>query len=224
MTEAAIAITDISAETLGMNPNDQMAKRFADETRRDIGIKMKYVSPPGALGLPELLDERRCGFAVPDAVFRVARGALYDRVLLWCEIPDADFGETGKASKSIYLPPTSQKANQEKSPRCLIVGAGLQALDVLRSNGSDLGHIVYLVHLNPWWIPCGRSQEGTEWWVRVVSAGDLGADEDLANDMQAGKVTVVEHDDGLVRLCRVEDDKTAELLNKPILPEMSPGY
>lgn len=221
MTEA-MAIGDISAATLGLNPDDQMARRFADTTKRNLEAAMKYVSPAGALNLPDLLDERRRGYAIPDAVFRVAAGALYDRVILW-PLPDADL-TPDRASKSIYLPETSVRANQEKSPRSLIVGAGLQALDVLRSNGADLGHVVYLVHLNPWWIPCGRSAEGTDWWVRVVSAGDLGASEDLAGEMRAGKIHVVEHDDGLVRLCRVDDDKTAELLNKPIMPEMSPDY
>lgn len=219
MDETSIAISDVTAETMGLNPDDQMAKRFADTARRELEEALQYVSPAYTFRIPELLDKRRMGFAIPDRVFQIA--PMFERVFLW-PLPDAGM-DARKASKSLWLPENSVTANEQKSPRCLIVGAGMRALDILRSNGSDLGHIVYLVHLNPWWIPCGRNANGKEWWVRVVSVGDIGADEDLATEINAGRAEVVEDDDRLCRLVRHEDGAT-EMLGRPLEPGVSPEY
>lgn len=215
----AVEITQqATIELTGLNPKDPMvgplARRLTEEAKRDWAARMKYVSPAGALRLPERLDVRRLEFAVPDQVFRIA--ALFDRILLW-PLPDADMGE-GMASEHIHFAETKRKDEEFRRPRCLLVAAGLQALDVLRSNGSDVGNIVYILHLNPWWIPVGKSREGMDWYVRACSVGDLCGDEDLARELRDGSLEFAEGDDGLMRVKR--DNK----LLAPIRPSMREDY
>lgn len=201
--EVAFDITPEKAmELSGLNPKDPfagpLARRLTEEAQRDWAARMKYVSPAGALKLPARLDARRLEYAVPDAVFRI--GGLFERILLW-PLPDADMGD-GMASEHIHFPETKRKDEDLRRSRCLLVAAGVQALDILRSNGSDIGNMVYLLHLNPWWIPVGKSREGTEWYVRACAVGDLCGDEDLERDRREGIVKYVEGDDGLLRIER----------------------
>jgi hypothetical protein len=192
-----------------------LARRLTDEAKREWDVRMKYVSPAGELGLTKRLDARRLEYAVPDQVFRIA--GLFDRILLW-PMPDADMGE-GMASEHIYFAETKRKDEEYRRSRCLLVGAGIQALNELRSNGTDLGDIVYILHLNPWWIPVGKSREGVEWHVRACSVGDLCGNEDLAQELRAGTIRYEEDkDDGLIRVLR--DGKRLE----PIRPSMREDY
>lgn len=205
------------AKQVGLNPADPMVgpmlRKLTDEARRDFDLRMECVSPRETLNLPELLDKRRIEYAVPDGAFRIA--ALFDRVLLW-PIPDADV-EEGKGSKLIHLPETTRKNEDYRRPRCLLIGAGIQALDILRSNGVDLGHIVFLLHLNPWWVPIQKSQWGMEWSVRVCQVGDLCGDEDLGLQLRSGEISYEEDpDDHLLRIKQRE--------GKPIRPSMREDY
>ncbi len=212
--EAAMAVSDISATTMGLNASDPMAQRLADDYRREMEHRMEHVSPLGTMNLPALLDERRVGHAVPDSAFRL--GPLFDQVVLW-PLEEADLGD-GKISEHLFAAPSSRSNDELKSPRCLILDAGVLAIDQLRSNGADIGHIVYIIHLNPWWIPCGRSKRGKDWYVRLVTADRVVGSEDFAREKREGKVRIVEDAQG--RACIERDGKRLS----PIQPTPSPDY
>src|SRR5678816_156839 len=130
-------IQNINAASLGFNPHDAMAQRLADDTRKNLELQAKYVSPPGAFGLSPLLDERRVKMLIPDGAFRIA--CAFDRILMW-PLADSTFGE-GKASEHIFFADVGREQDAMTSPRGVVISAGLEALDVLRTNGMDVGHI-----------------------------------------------------------------------------------
>jgi len=147
-------------------------------------------SPPGALGLPGKLELRRQQYNIPDEAFEMH--AAFDRILLWQVDPLYQEKETIKntfAGTSILMPETSSKRVRDETPRGVIVSAGLQALDNLRSNGLDVGHLVNFVRLSPWRIPIA-SYEGNLIYLIVLRDGDLIASEDLQQSVRSGKAGV----------------------------------
>jgi len=109
----------------------------------------KQISPPGALGLPPLLDEKRLRYRMIDDVFK--RQPLFDYVYVW-QLPETelDFGE-----EHILVPDEVKNRIAKSMPRGVIVAAGLGALDVLRSNCIELGHTVTFMRFSPWMLPIG---------------------------------------------------------------------
>lgn len=161
---------------------------YVAEAQKDIAEK---VALPGALGLPALLEKRRLEWEIPDGVFKTCPGALFDRILLW-QIPllaktkqDAVTFGGGLIAKSDQ----SKDKEQREAPRAVIVGAGLQALDSLRSHGVDLGHIVYFSKNTVYSIQvdyiAGKYQR-----VSIARDGDLILSEDLAEAFAKGEVRV----------------------------------
>lgn len=169
------------------------------------------MAPPGALGLPALLEERRLKYGIPDGAFK--QQALYDRLLV-CQIPEWEgdtYGDT-----QILMPESGKKRMEESAPRGVIVSAGLLALDHLRSHGSDIGHIVKFVRLAPWRLICDMIG-GHEFPLLVLRSGDLIADEDLAARLRAGSTKVAadaEHGHHLV-----DGDGVRMSPGKPYIPE-----
>lgn len=156
-----------------------LAKRLEDEWR-------KHVSPAGAIkGLPPLLEQRRLEYMIPDAAF--GRACMFDKVLLF-QIPmweQETYGDT-----RIIMPESGQERVEESAPRGIIVSAGLQALGVLYSHGSGLGHKVLYVHLTPWRVPF-MMISGHELYLIPLRVGDLVADEDAGAALCSGDMELV---------------------------------
>lgn len=161
---------------------------YVEETQKELPTK---VSAPGTLGLPALLDKRRIDWEIPDGVFKTAPGALFDRILLY-QIPllaknkaDAATFGGGLIAKSDQ----SKDKEQREAPRAVVVGAGLRALDSLRSHGVDLGHIVYFSKNTVYAIQvdyiAGKFER-----VSLAREGDLILSEDLAKALLAKEARV----------------------------------
>lgn len=195
---------------------------YVAETAKAVAEKL---ATPGTLGLPPLLEKRRLEWEIPDGVFRACPGALYDRILLW-QIPllaktkeEAITFGGGLIAKSDQ----SKDKEQREAPRAVVVGAGLQALDSLRSHGVDLGHIVYFSKNTVYAIQvdyiAGKFQR-----VSVARDGDLILSEDLAAAYADGtvKVSLIEDMDpmGIRTRRHYLMDSKAQFLNPlPPLPE-----
>lgn len=148
----------------------------------------KYVSPAGALGLPGKLDLERRKYGIPDSVFSVE--AVYDRIFIY-QLPRV-FGDLIEGT-SLVKPESVRKREEESTPRGVIVSAGLKALDNLRSNGMDLGHVVNFIRLSPWKLTL---QEicGMEINVLILRDGDIIASEELPKLRSMGVVSTVRAD------------------------------
>jgi hypothetical protein len=174
-------------ENLGevYNLEDDMAFEEAMKTVESIVRVRKVMSPPGTLKLPPLLEERRWEYGITDGAF--AFQPFHDRIALH-QTPQWK-GEASSPEGEIVLAPIGKKRERESNPEGVLVGAGLQALDELRSNGIDLGHQVTFIRQAPW-----RKRvdlvDGHEYHVLLLRVGDLIGSLDLANFLREGRVKI----------------------------------
>jgi len=174
---------------------------------------------PGSLGLPKLLDERRIQYAIPDGFFR--EQACFDRVFLFqVRLSGREtFVDDGK----IVLSQMGKQRELESAPYGILVSAGLPALDQLRSNGIDLGHIVGFIREAPWRKPVDVV-DGVEYYNMLLTVGDITGSIDLASALVSGQCAIhgreLTSDDGIVTVEHVYKDREGKLWNpsQPFIP------
>lgn len=145
------------------------------------------MSPPGALGLPLLIEQRRLRYGIVDSCFAVQ--AAYDRILVFQIEPEWAQGET-YGSGPIVMTETARRRSKEEAPRGVIVSAGLKALDNLSSNGMTLGHIVHFLRLHPWRLPVDLI-DGIPEHLIILRDGDIVGSEDLAASLHAKQSHII---------------------------------
>ena len=158
-----------------------------DTIKRGVDRCDLKVSGPGkVLGIPALLEERRLEYQIHDEAFKYQ--AVFDRVLVYM-IPEEWFkGETWGQSSIVMAQVTKDKESFQ-TPRGIIVSMGPIAMNELRSNGIDLGHIVKIVRHAPYRMPYGLAPgSGKEETLTVVRAMDMLCSEDLRSDLVKGRV------------------------------------
>lgn len=172
------AVGTADAESLGRREVELEAFRKARVAKMAKGAALK------AMRLPPLLAQRRLEFTIPDGAF--AQMPLYDRVLVY------QLGEKHFTEKvgSIFLPETTQERLHDEAPRGVIVGAGLKALDELRSNGCDLGHIVRFVKMAPYRLIVDFVNNKSVTCL-VMMSGHIVASEDLEEERRSGTKELV---------------------------------
>ena len=143
----------------------------------------KKMSPPGGLNLSELLEKRRFEFQIPDRAFD--EQPIFDRVHIWqiSAVKGETYGDTG-----IFMPESAQRRERENNPRGVLIAAGPAALDALRSNGVELGHLVAFIQLAPFRMSHGYDEQGKEDEVIVLSASDVTGSRDLRQKMLVGDI------------------------------------
>ena len=166
--------------------NAQQWDRKKEEMGREERVRLDRMSPKGALHLPPLLDARRLEWLITDGAFAMA--PLYNRVYVH-QIPSSY--SVGKKKGLIHTPDTVAARELRACHRGVLVSAGALALDALRSNGVDLGHIVHYIHVNPWRLFVDYA-EGIELQVLVMSVDCIAGSEDLADVLRSGaaKMTI----------------------------------
>ncbi len=147
---------------------------------------LKHMKPPGELGLPRLLDEKRIMWGIPDAAFTTAQ-ATFNKVLVW-QIPLSQ-SETYEGT-SIIKTQTTQRRDRMEAPRGIIISAGLQALDQLKSHGVDVGHTVGFCRVAPF-----RRQfttiGGVALYLIILHASDIIDSEDLCHALRSRQARVI---------------------------------
>jgi hypothetical protein len=128
-----------------MNPTIETNGRASAGLAVPMEELLRHISPEGALGLPRLLDEKRIQWGIPDEAFTHSQ-ACFNKVLVWQTPLNTDATYEGTL---ILKPDSVQKRDRMEAPRGVIVSAGLQALDALRSHGVDLGHTVGFCRVAP---------------------------------------------------------------------------
>ncbi len=151
------------------------------EAERLTPFLKKRMKEQGKLRIPDLLEVRRQKYAIPPGAFKMA--AVFDRVLLW-QIPQTEgdtYGDT-----QIVMPDTYKQAVRDEAPRGVVVTAGMTAMDSLRSNGMEIGHVVNFIRQAPWRIIVDNI-EGHDFQLLLMTAGDLTCSEDLQASILAGE-------------------------------------
>ncbi len=162
--------------------NAQQWDRKKEEMDRDAEVRTSLMSPKGSLGLPPLLDQRRLEWLITDGAFKIA--PLYNRVYIH-QIPRHKNKKMGK----IHMTDTTAGQQQRACHRGVIVSAGGLALDALRSNGVDLGHVVHFIHVNPYRLFVDYAV-GFEPQVLVMTVDQVAGSEDLAQAIRDGKASL----------------------------------
>lgn len=154
-----------------------------EEEKRRVARRRELMAPPGALGLPVLLEQRRQALAIPDDVFEFSQ-PIFDNVYLYAVPRHAE--KTFVKGGSIIM--TDQQADYEKhaTPRGLLIAAGAGALDYLWSNGVDLGHIVNFAKYTQWRMEAGMVELVSE-YVLPLKVGQLLGSEDLKRMLRNGE-------------------------------------
>lgn len=192
-----------------------LKKAIGDNTflERAARAAADHMSPPGSFKhVPKRLDEARLKYGIPDAAFR--RIAMYDRIFIF-QLPDNNT-ELAWEGSSIIAPESAQQREIQQTPRGVLVSAGLRALDELRSNGIDLGHVVNFNKLAPYRLRVA-TLGAIEFHLLVMRSGDVMASETLYDLLQEGRASI-EREDGK-HLVRFEGQERAEGRRDPFIPD-----
>jgi hypothetical protein len=119
----------------------------------------------------------------------------YDRIVVYMLPEDMATRDT-YAKGGVVVKPDAVKSQQKTvTPRGIIVAAGLGAMDHLRSNCIDLGHIVWVARFSPWRHVVERTTEGDIEFM-FLRSGDIVGSETLLDLIREGKVDAVVGEDG----------------------------
>ena len=147
--------------------------------------KESKMSPKDSLGLNERMEERRWDYGITDGAFCVQ--PLMDQVLIY----QISRNHTGVyEGTSIIMTSSAVRREQEQTPQGIIVAAGARALDTLRMNGIDIGHVVVFCRVAPWRIQ--TDSIGSKWEeVLVMEVGDIVGSVDLAEMLRSEEIKLV---------------------------------
>jgi hypothetical protein len=161
----------------------RLAEAAAERAEKLVAYREKNVAPPGEIpNIPPLLEARRLKYGIPDAFF--ASQPCNNRINVFQL--DADEGET-YGEGPIVKPEIAQQRSLEQTPKGILLGGGLKAMDHMYANGYWIGHVINFVCLNPWRKPIANL-DGHDLHVLVMTCGDVTDSDDLASYMRAGKV------------------------------------
>lgn len=175
--------------TTSLDDSERLRARDAEILKRQEAFK-GHTSPLGTLGLDRHLDEARVKFGIPDTAFDVA--ASYDRVFVF-QVSLLKDGKKGGDSM-IHLPDSTLDREKNKAPTGCIVSAGLRALDILKSNGHQLGDVVLHTNAVPYFVRFDNIS-GHDQHMIVLKAGQISGNYDLAERLKNRAVRLkLEHD------------------------------
>lgn len=135
-----------------------------------------------------LLERRVREFKIPKWPGRCS----FERVLIY-RIPD-DHAANEKTASGLLYKPSSRKATDEaRSPRGIIVSAGLEALDIMRAHGKKLGDLVWFAPWTPQRFEVGRTEKA-DIDFDFMNVGEIVLDEDEEKRIESGELTLVFQD------------------------------
>lgn len=157
---------------------DKEAEKFQN-AKKVAAELVKRMAPPGTYNIPPLLERRRIEYCIPNGSFEMQ--AAFDRILLH-QVPEEKetYGDTG-----IIMPEVYKKAKAQEAAKGIVISAGLSALDHLRSNGIDIGHMVRFCRLAPWRFEVEHVM-GVSYEVMILRDGDIIASLDLQESLKKG--------------------------------------
>jgi hypothetical protein len=181
-TEAAIAY---GARFL-VDTELEAAKKRTAEIRANM-------SPPGALGLPELLEAARLKWGIPDRAF--ATQAIFDRIHIFPIDFEGQKGDEQKetyGNSSIIRPETNKQRDLQNGHRGILISMGLTAADHCVSHGIELGHIVCTIRNAPHAQECMRLSDGRPMHYLIMRDGDLTGSETQREELLSGKTRIID--------------------------------
>lgn len=170
------------------DPEVQQLKEFQKRkiVAESIAEKLlKSLKPKGFYNIPEILDERRIHYAIPNGAFESY--PAFDKVYIW-QIPDRE-GDTFTDGGMILMPDQTISYRRNTAPRGVLISAGLKAMDALYSTGIEIGHLIRFKKFAPFILPV-EEIDGHPLSVCVMRDGDIEASEDLASKINQKLVEI----------------------------------
>jgi hypothetical protein len=154
-----------------------------------------------------LLDQRIRKFKIP----KWPGQAMYGRIIVY-RLPDKAAARESFTKGGLIVKPESVASDTKwRSPRGVIVSAGLQAMDILRGNGMGLGEIIWMASHTPWRFEVDRTTDGQSIEFFFMQAGDVVISEDLLGRMAGGSAQI-----------EIRDGKHQFLLEDSAVPRFDP--
>lgn len=171
----------IAKHKAGLDRIKGVAEAIADKVE-------KSILPRGSFAIPDLLDERRIEYSIPNGAFNTQ--PVFDRVFVYqvCEHDSVYYGDSSLILKTEH----AQDVARRITPRGILVAAGLQAMDSLHSAGIELGHFIKFQKMSPFDMTI-ETVDGHDLKVMVMRDGDIVSSEDIATQLNTGACKVVNH-------------------------------
>lgn len=179
MSRASARAGMVDLNAYNLKPMDEA------EIRRRSEERARKMSPAGALGLSEKLDRLRLEHGITDGYFE--HQCIWDRIFVFQTF--AFDSETFVPGGLIQLSDNDKKVERYSSPRGILIGAGLMALDALRSHGQELGDRVCFIQQAPWRMEVDRIGGSSEWML-IFRVGDISGNLDLAERLREKKARI----------------------------------
>jgi hypothetical protein len=179
-------VTGIGDDAL-LNAQFALGGQFANLVPNTTPPKKTQGNPRVTALLLKRIDESK---STPHPIPEAALGmqAMYDRLLVW-QFPDVNLGGEKYAGTTLYKAEETRERIWQSIPRGIIDSAGLGAMDAMKANGVDVGHIVHFVVNSPYRLPLDDHDKAH---VCLMRAGDLVASEDLARALDEGGCRIEE--------------------------------
>ena len=116
--------------------------------------------------------------------------ALFERVLIYIVPSEEEASETFAPGGAIIKPDTKREIDKARSPRGVIVSAGLAAMDILRGNGMQVGEVVRVAPFVPYRYDCGKDSEGRPIEFMFCNVADVVLSEDILQRLADGELEV----------------------------------
>ena len=169
---------------------DYIARRDSELEKAIEELKQNVASASQAdLGISELLEKQRQQHLIPTGCFGTR--PVFDWVHVY-QIGDKDrveLYETYGASK-IVMPENYREARRDQACRGVLLAAGPAALDMLRTNGIEVGHTVRFVKFSPFRL-LGDYVRSKEFWFLAMRAESIESSETLEQEIREKKAEVI---------------------------------
>src|SRR3990167_5395868 len=140
-----------------------------------------------------LLEKRIEEFQLPRCPYQPA----FDRIAVVVVPEDKAARDSFIKGGVIVKPKQTKDWETNTSARGVLVAAGLGALDVLRSHGMEVGHVVWVARLSPWRHVIERSEKtGGDVEMLFMRVGDIVGSEDTLKTVQAGELKITRNGKG----------------------------
>ena len=116
--------------------------------------------------------------------------ALFERVIVYLVPDEAASADKFIPDGMIYKVDQRKETDKARSPRGVIVSAGLAALDILVSNGMQIGEMVWLSPYVQYRFEVGKRENGSPIEFMFLNVGDVVLSEDILQRVVDGELNL----------------------------------
>lgn len=156
-----------------------------------------------------LLEWRKRCWGIPNHTFQ----PIDNQVVIW-RLPPLRLSAGG-----LIIPEDQQSPNVKG----VILAMGPRAMDLLYSNGIELGHIVLFARFAGWEPHDNTPEYARHNQVLIVKSTDINGSDDLKALLDSGKMTYVKDEDGRFKLAKVKKRRELPSLRKQKLLALANG-